>query len=196
MTVRKNETPEERAERLAKIRAYYWANREKIRTRRKGYAMDHEKERAYAQRYRDKNREKVRVRSRIARLAKIEERRAADRKRYANNLNHRLGMVMRNRLGSAIKNGQKAGSAVRDLGCTIPELKAHLEAQFTEGMSWANWGHTGDVWHIDHRRALASFNLTDREQFLDACHYSNLQPLWAEENLRKGATCGILERGN
>jgi hypothetical protein len=48
-------------------------------------------------------------------------------------------------------------------------------------MSWANYGE----WHIDHKTPLSSFNLQDREQFLKAVHYTNLQPLWALDNLRK-----------
>jgi hypothetical protein len=71
--------------------------------------------------------------------------------------------------------GAKAGSAVRDLGCTIPELMVYLEARFQEGMSWENYG----AWHLDHIKPLVLFDLTDREQFLQAAHYTNLQPLWA-----------------
>jgi hypothetical protein len=72
------------------------------------------------------------------------------------------------------------------LGCSIPELKTYLESKFQEGMSWENWGIYG--WHIDHIIPLDAFNLTNREEFLKACHYTNLQPLWAEENLKKGKT--------
>jgi len=72
---------------------------------------------------------------------------------------------------------------VRDLGCTIDELRTHLETRFSDGMSWNNW--TLDGWHIDHIIPLAFFDLTDPEQVKIACHYTNLQPLWAEENLRK-----------
>jgi len=69
------------------------------------------------------------------------------------------------------------------LGCTVEELRAHLEKQFKRGMSWSNYGR----WHIDHIRPCASFDLTDPEQQRICFHYSNLQPLWAEENMRKGA---------
>jgi len=76
------------------------------------------------------------------------------------------------------------GSAVNDLGCTIDELKARLESPFQPGMTWDNWGLYG--WHIDHIIPLASFNLEDREQFLKVNHYTNLQPLWCDDNWEKG----------
>ena len=96
---------------------------------------------------------------------------------------YKLRVYLRNRLRTAIKNKQKTGSAVRDIGCSVYELKLHLEKQFKSGMTWDNWTPAG--WHIDHIVPLASFDLTDREQFLKACHYTNLQPLWAKENLAK-----------
>ena len=103
--------------------------------------------------------------------------------RYGSDIQYKLLVSARGRLWQAIKSNQKAGSAVRDLGCTITELKKYLEGQFKEGMTWENWAHDG--WHIDHKIPLAFFDLTDREQFLKAVHYSNLQPLWAKENLQK-----------
>ena len=69
------------------------------------------------------------------------------------------------------------------LGCSLDQLKMHLEDQFQEGMSWDNYGLYG--WHIDHIYPLASFDLFDPEQLKAAGHYSNLQPLWAEDNLKK-----------
>ena len=63
------------------------------------------------------------------------------------------------------------------------ELKVYLQEQFQEDMTWDNYGE----WHIDHKIALISFNLEDREEFLKACNYSNLQPLWAIDNLKKGS---------
>jgi len=98
-------------------------------------------------------------------------------------INFKILCGLRERLNKAIHNNQKLGSAVKDLGCSVPELKIYLESKFQEGMSWDNWGQTG--WHIDHIKPLSSFNLQDRDEFLKANHYTNLQPLWAEENRKK-----------
>lgn len=106
------------------------------------------------------------------------------RKKYESiNINHKISVRLRTRVCNAIKNNYKSGSAVRDLGCSIEELKIYLESKFLPGMSWDNYGLKG--WHIDHIKPLSSFNLSNREEFLKACHYTNLQPLWAKDNLRK-----------
>ncbi len=60
---------------------------------------------------------------------------------------------------------------------------SHIESMFEPGMSWDNWGE----WHIDHIRPLASFDLENAERLAEACHYTNLRPLWKVDNLRKGA---------
>ena len=88
------------------------------------------------------------------------------------------------RIGKALKGLYKSGSAVKDLGCSIPEFREYLEKKFQDNMSWNNYGRKG--WHIDHIIPLANFDLTIREQFLCACHYTNLQPLWALDNRLKG----------
>lgn len=98
-------------------------------------------------------------------------------------LEYKLANNLRTRLNAAIRNGAKSGSAIRDLGCTIEELIVHLEKLFLPGMTWSNWALKG--WHIDHIKPLASFNLMDKEQFLQACHYTNLQSLWVEEHKNK-----------
>src|SRR3990167_2799018 len=99
----------------------------------------------------------------------------------------KLCQRLRTRLWLALKKNKKSGSAVRDLGCTVEELKFYIESQFQEGMSWENWGRAGTEkkWNIDHKIPLAFFDLTDKEQFKQAVHYSNLQPLWAVDNIRK-----------
>lgn len=105
--------------------------------------------------------------------------------KWREKITSKLSHSLRRRLRRAIKGGYKAGSVIRDLGCTIDELKTYLGEKFEEGMTWDNWAFDG--WHIDHIRPLASFDLADREQFLQACHYTNLQPLWAKENMAKGS---------
>lgn len=70
------------------------------------------------------------------------------------------------------------------LGCSIKELKVHLENLFQEGMTWENYGMFG--WHIDHIKPVSLFDLTDQQQLKDCWNYKNLQPLWAIDNLKKG----------
>ena len=101
------------------------------------------------------------------------------KKKY--DLQFRIACNLRSRLWQAIKNVQKKGSAIRDLGCSISELKVSFEKQFKPGMTWENYGE----WHIDHVKPLSVFDLSDRKELLKAVHYTNLQPLWARENISK-----------
>lgn len=89
-----------------------------------------------------------------------------------------------NRLRHRLYNMLKCGSAVDNLGCTLEELKQHLESKWQPGMNWENWTKTG--WHIDHVIPITKFNLTNPEELKKACHYTNLQPLWSTDNLSKG----------
>jgi hypothetical protein len=82
-------------------------------------------------------------------------------------------------------NIKKISKSPELLGCTVQEAREHLEKQFKEGMTWENHGLYG--WHIDHIIPCASFDLTDPDQQKKCFHYTNLQPLWAKENLIKGA---------
>jgi hypothetical protein len=108
------------------------------------------------------------------------------KKKIAEDPNFRLARLLRSRITKVIKKEKRNGSAVRDLGCTLEELRAHLESKFQPGMSWENHGAGKDKWNIDHIIPLASFDLTDRQHFILACHYLNLQPLWHTQNMKKG----------
>ena len=108
----------------------------------------------------------------------------AERCRKHQDINYRLSGNLRCRFWQVFKGNVKQGSAIRDLGCTLPELRLHLEAQFSDGMNWENYG---SGWHIDHVVPLTNFDLSDRDHLRKASHYSNLQPLWKTDNLRKGA---------
>lgn len=94
-----------------------------------------------------------------------------------------LPINLRTRIRGAIKGLVKSGSAVNDLGCSIEELKIWLENKFVDDMTWETHGTT---WSIDHAIPLSYFDLTDREQFLKAVHYTNLQPLTIADNSKKG----------
>ena len=69
------------------------------------------------------------------------------------------------------------------LGCTFEYFIEYLQRLFKVGMTWKNYGK----WHIDHIKPCASFDLSKLEAQKKCFHYTNLQPLWAEENLKKGA---------
>lgn len=156
---------------LARTAQYYADNRETMRLRHHEYASNNKERLAkYGQRWQQENQE---------------HRTAYKRMRRSTDEQYRIADNLRSRLNSALKSRTKVGSAVRDLGCSIADLKLYLESKFTEGMSWGNYGRSG--WHIDHIVPLSHYDLTDREQLLKACHFTNLQPLWAEDNLRKGA---------
>lgn len=115
---------------------------------------------------------------------KIKEYAKVNRKtRYREDLLFKIKTDLRCRTGQALRENHKSGSAIRDLGCSISELKVYLESKFQPGMTWDNWSRNG--WHIDHIRPLSKFDLTNRKQFLEACHYTNLQPLWSKDNIKK-----------
>ncbi len=105
--------------------------------------------------------------------------------RIHNDICFKLACRLRGRLNSALKNKYKKGSAIRDLGCSIHHLKLHLELFWDEGMTWDNYGNKEGQWSIDHIKPLSKFDLTDRDQLLEAVNFRNLQPLWHVDNLRK-----------
>lgn len=81
------------------------------------------------------------------------------------------------------RRGQEKRLSTSDLlGCTYEAARQHIEARFIEGMSWENHGE----WHIDHIQPIAGFDLSKEEECRAAFHYTNLQPLWAQDNLAKG----------
>lgn len=112
--------------------------------------------------------------------ARINEREAVNkRRRYEADPNYKLKCIVRSRLAKAMDGFQKPESTLDGLGCTLAEFRAYLESKFRPGMDWSN---VGKVWQIDHVRPLGLFDLTDRNQFLQACHYTNHQPLFVEEH--------------
>lgn len=103
--------------------------------------------------------------------------------KYNSDSFYKLKVNMRNRLNTFIRvnNYTKTSKTFDMVGCTPEYLKSYLEEQFKDGMSWDNQGK----WHIDHIIPLSSAKTED--EIYKLCHYTNLQPLWAEENLSKGS---------
>jgi len=109
--------------------------------------------------------------------------------RYNNDPDYKMYCRVRNRLKKALKGNYKKGFALKYLGCSIEEFKIYLESQFYshpktgKKMTWKNHGMFG--WHLDHIKPLSSFDLSNEKEIKKAIHYTNFQPLWAEENLKK-----------
>jgi len=101
----------------------------------------------------------------------------------------RLRQNLRGRLRKALvrASAAKSGKTFDLVGCTVPELKAHLKRQFSVGMTEENYGHGPNKWNVDHRIPCAAFDLTDPEQQRLCFHFSNLQPMWHYLNVAKGA---------
>lgn len=155
--------------------AYRVANRDKLSEKQR------ESQRRYSKWYYRNNKDKSKKYKKANRL-RINK---LQKERRSSNINYRISYNLRCRIGNAVKNNQKGGSAINELGCSVDFFKAYIAQLFLPGMSWDNYGLHG--WHLDHIIPLSSFDLTDREQFLKACHYTNYQPLWAKDNLTKAA---------
>ena len=108
---------------------------------------------------------------------------AVRRGRQRGSVQWKATSAIRQQVARIKRAGKAAGDYCEILGCTFDHAQRHIEAKFKEGMHWLNHGS----WHIDHIIPIAWFDLTDRQQLLAASHYTNLQPLWAKENLSKGA---------
>ena len=158
-----------RKENKEKVADYYKTNKDKIRSKQKIYnQVNKNKLQEYFKKYFQQNKFKV--------YNYINNRLKTDPQ-------YKLSLSLRRRLRCALKGNYRSGSAVKDLGCSIEEFKKYIESKFQDGMSWNDWNYEG--WHIDHIKPLSSFDLTDRNQLLQACHYTNLQPLWAKDNMAK-----------
>lgn len=155
---------------LVKKKQIYLSNKEAFSEKNKKYYQDNKEELRYNKKlYYEANKAKILAKDRIR-----------DGIKYANDPKYRLKNILRNRLRLAIKNGQKTGSAISDLGCTIEEFKQYIESKFQPNMTWDNWSLCG--WQLDHIIPLYKFDLSNRDEFLKACHYTNMQPLWKEDH--------------
>ena len=100
------------------------------------------------------------------------------------NVSFRIQRNCQKRIWDAVKGNCKSAPTKALIGCSADELKTHLESRFTEGMTLDNYGE----WHVDHIKPCASFDLSAPHEQVLCFHYSNLQPLWAKDNMSKGAS--------
>lgn len=133
----------------------------------------------------EKNKERLRVYGREYYAKNIEKKRLYYRDRQRSKIRecpiYSTSCRVRSRVGQAFrKNGYSKNTKTAEmLGCSWEELKTHIERQFTIGMSWDNRSQ----WHIDHIVPLASAK--DESEVIALCHYTNLRPMWAGENIAK-----------
>lgn len=153
-------------------KAYHEANKDKINERRKEIRVeDPERFRQYNKNDYEKRKPEI--------IKKTIER---HKERYHSDPAYKLVALLRARTHDCIKKGWNGKRAL--FGADIEVVKKHLEDQWVEGMSWDNWTHDG--WHVDHIKPLASFDMNNPDEVKKAFHYTNIQPLWAVDNLRKG----------
>ncbi len=137
-------------------------------------------------RWKKNNRDKVNNGERKYRATseKYKERQRRESKKRYKNLTKKLNIRMGNRMREKLKQN-KGGKRWEDIvGYSIEDLKKHLKKQFSEGMTWNNYGYS---WHIDHKIPVSAFNFERMEDidFKRCWSLKNLQPLWAKENMKK-----------
>jgi len=163
---------------------YYKENTEKILDRvKKDYLSKKETKLNYQKKYYEDNLEKKLNYSKIYRQKNKEKRRKYENERKKTDPIYKLKHLVRNRITKFISQ-KKISKKIRTfeiVGCEPEKLKIFLEQKFVEGMTWENQGK----WHIDHIIPLSSAKT--EEELYNLCHYTNLQPMWAIENIKKGS---------
>ena len=167
-------------------KGWYQQNAEKQKEYQKAYRKQNaEKKKEYDKAYYEQNREKKKEYQKAWSKQNRDKRRTYDRNKRKTDLNYKLTDNLRNRVRKTLNGKSKSKNTLKLLGCSVDFLKKHIESQFEPGMSWENYGFDG--WHMDHIVPCASFDLSDPEQQQKCFHYSNLQPLWAKDNISKSA---------
>lgn len=177
-----------------KCREYYAANRERLKAKARTWRAANEERCRESQRaYRLQHGQRLRkqMQQDKARRDRHSKRQWAWRKAkmasnpslvvYQRVMSQMYRTLRRHLSGGTVTNKSKI---VQLLGCEWHEFIRHIESLFKPGMGWHNHGRSG--WHFDHIRPLSSFDLTDTTQLAAGCHFTNVQPLWAADNVRKG----------
>ena len=151
---------------------YYDANIDKLRESKRNNSLKFKSEKVkYDKEYRKNNKEKIKTHKQNWEI------------KNKDNINLRLKRNLRRRLNHFVKGTNKSDHTLLLLGCDFKQFKKYIESLFLEGMSWDNYGMNG--WHLDHIKPCISFDFSDFEQQKQCFHYTNLQPLWWIDNLKK-----------
>jgi len=200
-----NRTTEEiKAQNRARAKTFYDSHKKELCGKRMVYYNSNKtKENAASKKYYELNKDKIITRHHLPHV--VERRRAERMKWYLKNkpkahknqqrrfavrrktdIGFKIKIQVSDRMRKALKGTKtkKASKTTDLLGCSIQQLKIYLSKQFLHGMTWENYGK----WHIDHKRPCASFELSNPSEQKICFHFSNLQPLWAKDNLKKGAS--------
>ena len=175
-------------ERNAASKTYRQQNKEERRACERAYHHANKKERNAASRaYCKANKDKQKKRYAKWKTENIEDarkwKRQYEKNRRQKDPLYKFFQNIRSQAVRVVKQvglGKKPTNTFKWVGCSPEELKAHIESLFLEGMTWDNYGKHG--WHVDHIRPVSSFKPEEWEQIN---HYTNLQPLWAEDNISK-----------
>lgn len=154
---------------------HYLKNREKrLQYFSEWQKNNQERRKKYLKEYREKNADDIR-----------KTKRDYERNRKANDPLYKLISNFRTAIYQVLKENRvdKNQSYFDVLQYTPEQLIVHLEKQFTEGITWENYGE----WHVDHKQPISSFNIQEMgdDEFMKCWSLKNLQPMWGEENIRK-----------
>ena len=170
----------------AKQAKWYEENKEKHLAKNKQYyEANRERQLEYRKEYRKKNADKIRQYRHDERTKQRAN--ELSREKYHNNIAYRLSKRVSNEVWKGLNRtgtSKAGGRTWNHLPYNPEELKQHVESLFQEGMSWENYGE----WHVDHRKPCSSFDLVEEDEQRKCFHYTNLQPMWAIENLSKWAS--------
>jgi hypothetical protein len=165
-------------------KAYYERNKERILKQKSEY---------YARKIHDIKTYRARMKKEIStqnsrwhrnNREKIRERKREDSRKRSLNPCYRIASAHRKRIRIALKMQPKPDRSERLLGCLFSEFIDYIQAQFKPGMTMENYGKK---WHIDHIIPCSAFDLTSEAEVRQCFHFSNMRPMWAKANMRKGS---------
>jgi hypothetical protein len=183
---RKQYLEQHREHEQASHRVWLAKNGDQLREVKKRSDRDYyQKNKAKWREYKEQNRTRINAANRHRRATNPDPINDAIRRRRLTDPQYAILCRLRSSLHNALKKAgqKKTRTTFKLIGIPIQEFLKYLESLFQPGMSWENRAE----WHIDHVRPCATFELSDPEQQRQCFHYTNLQPLWGVENMRKNS---------